>query len=97
MLAARIGAKPKFWSLFASDPALAVRAYLGPALPYTYRLVGPHSWDGARDAVMSVWDRTYYATKTRIVPKSLGQDGLTVLKMIVMTVLVLSFFLTIFC
>ena len=51
--------------LIFSDPALALQVYLGPCTPYQYRLTGPGSWTGARDAIMTQWDRTYYPVNTR--------------------------------
>eukprot|EP00057_Strongylocentrotus_purpuratus_P027917 XP_011682391.1 PREDICTED: dimethylaniline monooxygenase [N-oxide-forming] 2 [Strongylocentrotus purpuratus] len=100
MLADRIGAKPKFWSMVLTDPVLAYRTFLGPALPYTFRLVGPHAWSGARDAIMDVWNNTFYATKTRMVPKSAGGLGsldFGVLKFLVVVLVALTFFLSILC
>nr|XP_054770474.1 flavin-containing monooxygenase 3-like [Lytechinus pictus] len=100
LLADRIGAKPKLWPMLLSDPVLAYHTFLGPALPYTFRLVGPHSWPGARAAIMDVWDTTFYATKTRIVPKSIGDLwGLDVgaLKIFLVVLFALTFFLSILC
>ncbi|PIK46827.1 putative dimethylaniline monooxygenase [Apostichopus japonicus] len=46
-LAAQIGALPSFKRYLFTDPALAFRILFGPALPCSYRLVGPHPWKGA--------------------------------------------------
>ena len=51
--------------MFWEDPVLAWKCYFGSFLPYQYRLVGPNTWDGARHAIMTVWDRTLAATSTK--------------------------------
>lgn len=65
-----IGAKPSIPLLFIKDPRLAWEVFFGPCTPYQYRLVGPGRWDGARNAILTQWDRTVKPLKTRIVPKS---------------------------
>ncbi|XP_047560310.1 dimethylaniline monooxygenase [N-oxide-forming] 4 isoform X2 [Lutra lutra] len=69
-LAASIGAKPSVPLLFLKDPRLAWEVFFGPCTPYQYRLVGPGKWDGARNAILTQWDRTLKPLKTRIVPDS---------------------------
>lgn len=68
-LASRIGALPTFKQFMFSDPGLAFRVIFGPALPSSYRLVGPHPWKGARDSVLNCWDTYANATRTRNVGK----------------------------
>ncbi|XP_075843577.1 dimethylaniline monooxygenase [N-oxide-forming] 4 [Microtus pennsylvanicus] len=65
-----IGAKPNIPLLFLTDPRLAWEVYFGPCSPYQYRLMGPGKWDGARNAIMTQWDRTIKPLKTRTLPKS---------------------------
>uniref|UniRef100_A0ACB8F3C9 Dimethylaniline monooxygenase n=2 Tax=Sphaerodactylus townsendi TaxID=933632 RepID=A0ACB8F3C9_9SAUR len=69
-LASPIGIKPNVPLLFLTDPKLAVQVYFGPCTPYQFRLTGPGKWDGARNAILTQWDRTLRATKTRVVPSS---------------------------
>ncbi|XP_063096298.1 dimethylaniline monooxygenase [N-oxide-forming] 4 isoform X2 [Cavia porcellus] len=69
-LAACIGAKPNVPLLFLKDPRLAWEVFFGPCTPYQYRLVGPGKWDGARNAILTQWDRTMKPLKTRIVADS---------------------------
>ena len=38
---------------------------MDPCTPYQYRLQGPHPWAGARDAIMTQWDRVFHALNTR--------------------------------
>ncbi|BFZ19118.1 hypothetical protein BsWGS_22157 [Bradybaena similaris] len=52
-VAAQIQARPCLWSLLWTDPELALKCYLGPCLPAQYRLVGPGSWSGARQFILS--------------------------------------------
>ncbi|XP_075856497.1 dimethylaniline monooxygenase [N-oxide-forming] 4 isoform X2 [Microcebus murinus] len=69
-LAACIGAKPNIPLLFLKDPRLAWEVFFGPCTSYQYRLMGPGTWDGARNAILTQWDRTLKPLKTRIVPDS---------------------------
>ncbi|XP_059889857.1 LOW QUALITY PROTEIN: dimethylaniline monooxygenase [N-oxide-forming] 4 [Delphinus delphis] len=69
-LAACIGTKPNVPLLFLKDPRLAWEVFFGPCTPYQYRLMGPGKWDGARNAILTQWDRTLKPLKTRIVPDS---------------------------
>jgi dimethylaniline monooxygenase (N-oxide forming) len=52
-----------------SDPRLFFHVVFGPASPYQYRLMGPGRWAGARDAILTQWDRVLYPLKTRPVDK----------------------------
>ncbi|XP_021538312.1 dimethylaniline monooxygenase [N-oxide-forming] 4 isoform X1 [Neomonachus schauinslandi] len=69
-LAACIGAKPSIPLLFLKDPRLAWEVFFGPCTPYQYRLMGPGKWDGARNAILTQWDRTLKPLRTRIIPDS---------------------------
>lgn len=57
-------AKPNFWKLVFTDPVLYLACIFGPCTPYQYRLQGPHTWDGAREAILSVWNRIEAPLKT---------------------------------
>ncbi|CAD5225267.1 unnamed protein product [Bursaphelenchus okinawaensis] len=50
-IAEAIGAKPDLQQIFYTDFRFFLRLFLGGNLPYVYRLVGPNSWEGARQAV----------------------------------------------
>ncbi|KAL1427554.1 hypothetical protein MTO96_017256 [Rhipicephalus appendiculatus] len=50
-LASEIGARPNLFKYFFTDNEL-YRALLGPCAPYQFRLEGPHSWSGARQAIL---------------------------------------------
>ncbi|KAG8590785.1 hypothetical protein GDO81_006898 [Engystomops pustulosus] len=68
-----IGIHPNVIYLFISDPRLAWHVLFGPCTPYQLRLRGPGKWSGARNAILTQWDRTIKPTKTRILhenPKS---------------------------
>ncbi|XP_008942211.1 PREDICTED: dimethylaniline monooxygenase [N-oxide-forming] 3-like [Merops nubicus] len=67
-LASPIGVKPNVLKLLLTDPRLALEIFFGPCTPYQYRLVGPGKWSGARKAILTQWDRTLRATRTRITP-----------------------------
>ncbi|KAJ8300964.1 LOW QUALITY PROTEIN: hypothetical protein KUTeg_022483 [Tegillarca granosa] len=61
-LADMIGCKPNLLKL---DPSLAVQCFFGPCTSYQYRLTGPGAWSGAREAIMTSWERTFYPLRTR--------------------------------
>ncbi|XP_069336314.1 dimethylaniline monooxygenase [N-oxide-forming] 4 isoform X1 [Eulemur rufifrons] len=69
-LAACIGTKPNIPLLFLKDPRLAWEVFFGPCTSYQYRLMGPGKWGGARNAILTQWDRALKPLKTRIVPDS---------------------------
>ena len=56
-LASLIGCKPDFFKVFVRDPGLALKIYQSAPLPASYRVVGPHPWKGARDAIMNFESR----------------------------------------
>ncbi|XP_036611837.1 dimethylaniline monooxygenase [N-oxide-forming] 1-like isoform X1 [Trichosurus vulpecula] len=62
-----INAKPNLLSMFLVDPLLAFKVFFGPLTSYQHRLTGPGKWDGARNAILTQWDRTIKPTKTRVV------------------------------
>ncbi|XP_055929743.1 flavin-containing monooxygenase 5-like [Argiope bruennichi] len=59
-IANEIGCKPNLWKLFFTDFKLYKALAFGPSLPYQYRLEGPHKWDGAREAILTAYDRVRY-------------------------------------
>lgn len=60
-----IGARPNLWHLLMTDPKLAFKCFFGPCLPAQYRLVGPGSWQGARDVIMGVEESKVCPLRTR--------------------------------
>ncbi|XP_044156929.1 dimethylaniline monooxygenase [N-oxide-forming] 2-like isoform X1 [Bufo gargarizans] len=68
-LASDIGVKPNIFSLFLSDPLLAMALFFGPCTPTHFRLVGPGNWSLAREMILTTWDRIIKPTKTRVVNK----------------------------
>ncbi|XP_015926293.2 flavin-containing monooxygenase 5 [Parasteatoda tepidariorum] len=63
------GAKPNYLKMFFRDPALFWTLFLGPSLPYQYRLEGPHSWPGARKAIMNSKKRLFKPLKEDYIAK----------------------------
>ena len=61
---AEFGAKPNLWKLLLTDPVLFY-ACLGPCVSYQYRLQGPHPWDGAREAILTLNKRVEAPLMTR--------------------------------
>ena len=74
-IASEIGCKPNLRKLFVEDPKLAVQCLVGPCLPAQYRIHGPGTWKGAKDALLGGWDRTLAPMKSsNIFPKNAGKD-----------------------
>ncbi|XP_067156769.1 flavin-containing monooxygenase 3-like isoform X1 [Apteryx mantelli] len=67
-LAVPLGVKPSLLKLLLTDPRLALEVFFGPCTPYQFRLTGPGKWSGARTAILTQWDRTLGATRTRVAP-----------------------------
>lgn len=75
-LANLIGARPKLLKYFFTDNQL-FRVLLGPAVPYQYRLEGPHQWPGARQAILNSRSSIMYPLNNRcssFEPKGLRQS-----------------------
>ncbi|KAI1892029.1 hypothetical protein AGOR_G00149780 [Albula goreensis] len=68
-LAGQVGALPNFLGLLLRDPRLGLNVLLGPCTPYQYRLYGPGQWTGARQAILTQWDRVTCPFKTRPIPE----------------------------
>lgn len=68
-LAEQVGARPNLLWLFLTDPRLAVQVLTGPCTSYQFRLTGPGRWSGARQAILTQWDRVFQPFKTRVVPE----------------------------
>uniref|UniRef100_A0A2K5X3X3 Dimethylaniline monooxygenase [N-oxide-forming] 3 n=1 Tax=Macaca fascicularis TaxID=9541 RepID=A0A2K5X3X3_MACFA len=66
-LSSFIGVKPNIPWLFLTDPKLAMEVYFGPCSSYQFRLVGPGKWPGARNAILTQWDRSLKPLQTRVV------------------------------
>ncbi|CAI5445169.1 unnamed protein product [Caenorhabditis angaria] len=61
-LATIINANPNMLYLWLTNPRLAYNVFFGPCVPYVFRLTGPNSWNGAKDAILSVEYRSEMAT-----------------------------------
>ncbi|KAG8003411.1 Dimethylaniline monooxygenase [N-oxide-forming] 5 [Nibea albiflora] len=68
-LAEQVGVRPNLSWLLLTDPRLALNIILGPCTPYQYRLTGPGQWAGARQAILTQWDRVVQPFKSRVVPE----------------------------
>ncbi|XP_019936741.2 flavin-containing monooxygenase 5-like [Paralichthys olivaceus] len=68
-LAEQVGARPNIPWLMMKDPRLAMQVFLGPCTPYQYRLTGPGRWAGARQAILTQWERVLQPFRTRVVPQ----------------------------
>ncbi|XP_075278568.1 dimethylaniline monooxygenase [N-oxide-forming] 4 isoform X3 [Opisthocomus hoazin] len=72
-IASCAGIKPSVLRLLLTDPRLALAIFFGPCTPYQYRLVGRGKWSGARDAILTQWQRTLKPLRTRVLDDS--SDG----------------------
>ncbi|KAM7388523.1 hypothetical protein PAMP_024691 [Pampus punctatissimus] len=68
-LAEQVGVRPNVLWLLLRDPRLALQVLLGPCTPYQYRLTGPGQWAGARQAILTQWERVVQPFRTRVEPE----------------------------
>lgn len=68
-LAEQVGVRPNILCLLLKDPRLALHVLLGPCTSYQYRLTGPGQWAGARQAIVTQWERVLQPFRTRVVPE----------------------------
>ncbi|KAM3620640.1 uncharacterized protein V6R79_026327 [Siganus canaliculatus] len=64
-IAEMMGVRPNFLKLLLTDPKLGVTVMFGPGTPYQYRLRGPGQWPGARQAILTQWQRVAEPMQTR--------------------------------
>ncbi|KAK0400447.1 hypothetical protein QR680_015248 [Steinernema hermaphroditum] len=64
-LAKLINVKPDLIKYSIKDPKLFRKLYFHGLVPYQYRLNGPHSWAGAREAILGFEERVFETTRTR--------------------------------
>ncbi|XP_055041850.2 flavin-containing monooxygenase 5-like [Misgurnus anguillicaudatus] len=67
-LAKEVGVNPPILKLLLTDPRLGFKVLFGPCTSYQFRLCGPGQWKGARQAILTQWDRVTQPLKTRNVP-----------------------------
>ncbi|XP_067239559.1 flavin-containing monooxygenase 5-like [Chanodichthys erythropterus] len=72
-LAKQVGVRPSILKLLLTDPRLALNIIFGPCTPYQFRLHGPGQWEGARQAILTQWDRVTEPLKTRCAPEPQSQ------------------------
>ncbi|XP_015914889.2 flavin-containing monooxygenase 5 isoform X1 [Parasteatoda tepidariorum] len=93
-IAEEIGAKPNMWKLFFTDISLYKAVMFGPALPYQYRLEGPHKWDGARKAILTAHERVRYPLSGERKKSSKPTFKLTSYLKYIIVCLLMAFWLT---
>lgn len=64
-IAELVGVRPNFTRTLLTDPRLGLNVMFGPCTPYQYRLRGPGKWSGARQAILTQWERIAQPLKTR--------------------------------
>ncbi|XP_075177117.1 dimethylaniline monooxygenase [N-oxide-forming] 2-like [Anomaloglossus baeobatrachus] len=69
-LSSDIGVKLNIWNLILTDPVLAWKVIFGPCNSYQFRLTGPAKWAGAREAILTQWDRIEKPLQTRVVKQN---------------------------
>ena len=68
-VAEQVGVRPNVLWLLLRDPRLALEVLLGPCTPYQYRLTGQGQWAGARQAILTQWERVFLPFRTRVEPE----------------------------
>jgi dimethylaniline monooxygenase (N-oxide forming) len=93
-IAKQIGVYPDFKKYLFSDLPLFLKLVFGTTLSYHYRLDGPHSWSGARDAIMEADNRIRYALNpSNVDKKSSTYLNVNSYKILISLVLILFAFL----
>ncbi|KAK3602203.1 hypothetical protein CHS0354_004721 [Potamilus streckersoni] len=92
-LAVQLGCKPELCKLLFTDPKLALTCIFGPCTPYQYRICGPGTWKGAREAIMTQWDRTWYPLATRPLDLPTSQNQKSFFLFFIVAIVVLAIFL----
>ncbi|XP_041861864.1 flavin-containing monooxygenase 5-like [Melanotaenia boesemani] len=64
-IAEMVGVRPNITRMLLTDPRLGLNVMLGPCTPYQYRLRGPGKWAGARQAILTQWERIAQPMQTR--------------------------------
>ncbi|XP_073331867.1 flavin-containing monooxygenase 5-like [Pagrus major] len=64
-IAKLVGVRPNILWLLLTDPRLGLNVMLGPCTPYQFRLRGPGKWAGARQAILTQWERVARPMQTR--------------------------------
>lgn len=81
--------------LALTDPKIAYQCYFGPCTPYQFRLHGPGQWKGARNAILTVWDRTLKPLQTRPLGFNDTKTGLSIYTICIVVIL-LAIFIKVF-
>lgn len=68
-MAEQVGVRPNLLTLLLTDPVLWIRVVFGPVTPYQFRLTGPGRWTGARQAILTQWERVLQPFRTRAAPE----------------------------
>ncbi|XP_060566212.1 LOW QUALITY PROTEIN: flavin-containing monooxygenase 5-like [Ruditapes philippinarum] len=92
-LAEMVGCKPNVRKLILTDPKLAMEVFFGPCTPCQYRLMGPGPWKGARNAIMTQWERVYKPLQTRPCAKTERKSSGAIYMLIVAVIAVLLYFI----
>ncbi|XP_030583360.1 dimethylaniline monooxygenase [N-oxide-forming] 5-like [Archocentrus centrarchus] len=82
-MAGEVGVRPKLLRLFLSDPMLWAKVFFGPCTPFQYRLSGPGNWPGARQAILTQWERVAQPFRTREVPEKTSRFALCSLLLLI--------------
>uniref|UniRef100_A0A3Q0S8P1 Flavin-containing monooxygenase n=1 Tax=Amphilophus citrinellus TaxID=61819 RepID=A0A3Q0S8P1_AMPCI len=64
-IAELLGVRPNILRLLLTDPRLGLNVMFGPCTPYQFRLKGPGKWAGARQAILTQWERIAQPMQTR--------------------------------
>ncbi|KAM9384190.1 flavin-containing monooxygenase 5-like [Pholidichthys leucotaenia] len=64
-IAEQVGVRPNILKLLLTDPRVGLSLLFGPCTPYQFRLSGPGKWAGARQAILTQWERVAHPMQTR--------------------------------
>lgn len=92
----QVGCMPPVWKYLFTDFKLFISMMFGPCVPYQYRLVGPNSWPGAREAILTATKRIQAPLKTNLAIKRQSDCGRFLKNLSLVHLLILLAFVAIF-
>ncbi|XP_008275666.1 dimethylaniline monooxygenase [N-oxide-forming] 5-like [Stegastes partitus] len=60
-----VGVRPNILRMLLTDPRVGLNVMFGPCTPFQYRLRGPGKWAGARQTILTQWERVTRPMQTR--------------------------------
>ena len=79
--------------LLKTDPCLALKMYFGPMTPFHMRVMGHGAWPGAKQAIMTTWDRVVTPFNSRKLQEQ-HQSVIKLLLLYTVAIAILAWFIS---